>query len=533
MRLASAACLPETPFHTMSLPRKKLPIGIQTFSKIREEGYYYVDKTRYAVQLASEAGYYFLSRPRRFGKSLFLDTLKELFEANRPLFDGLYAAENWDWSKAHPVIRISFGAGSLGDREQLGLKIDELLRANARRLGVGIREPTVSGRFRALIEDVAERTGRTVVILIDEYDKPILDNIENAEVATAMREGLRDLYSVLKDADPHLRFVLLTGVSKFSKVSLFSGLNNLYDLTLDAGYSALCGYTEEDVDTVFAPELEGLDRNQIREWYNGYNWTGDAVYNPFDLLQLFKSREFRPFWYETGTPTFLLKVLRQRERCLPELHDLLVDNLLLSTFDVGNIPTEALMFQAGYLTIASKETVAGNILYRLRYPNREVYQSLTGGLLRDWTPAAREVTLTQVKLHQLLEARDLAGMGRLMAGFFESIPHQWYTNNPIAQYEGYYASVFYAFFASLGLPITVEESSNAGRLDMLVRFRERALIFEFKLVDGEATPGSNSALAAIIERGYAERYRAEGVPVDCIGIEFSRQQRRIVAWDAK
>jgi hypothetical protein len=516
----------------MSLPRKKLPIGIQNLREIREGGHYYVDKSGYAVRLANEGKYYFLSRPRRFGKSLFLDTLKELFEANQALFEGLYAADNWDWSKAHPVIRISFGAGSLSDREQLGLKIDELLRANARRLGVEIREPTVSGRFRALIEDVAERTGRTVVILIDEYDKPILDNIENAEVATAMREGLRNLYSVLKDADPHLRFVLLTGVSKFSKVSLFSGLNNLRDITLDARYSALCGYTEEDVGTVFAPELEGLDRRQIREWYNGYNWTGEAVYNPFDLLQLFDLREFRAFWYETGTPTFLLRVLKQRPVFLPDLQQVRSTAQLLSTFDVDTIPAEALMFQTGYLTIDETVRLGSATGYRLKYPNQEVYQSLNESLLADWTAGVPHREPPQFKLYELLDAHNLVGVGRLIAGFFESIPHHWYTNNPIAQYEGYYASVFYALFASLGLPITVEESSNAGRLDMVVRFRDRALIFEFKLVDDEATPGGNSALAAIEKRGYAERYRAEGTPVDCIGIEFSRKQRRIVAWDA-
>ena len=515
----------------MSLPRKKLPIGIQNLREIREGGYYYVDKSGYAVRLANEGKYYFLSRPRRFGKSLFLDTLKELFEANRPLFEGLHAADNWDWSVKHPVIRVSFGDAVGKDPADLPVRLREILAANARRMGLDLAGGTVVGDFGDLIERAAEKHGQKVVLLIDEYDKPILDNIENAEVATAMRDGLRDFFSVIKGADPHLRFVLLTGVSKFSKVSLFSGLNNLYDITLDADYSALCGYTEEDVDTVFAPELEGLDRDQIREWYNGYNWTGEAVYNPFDLLLLFKGREFKAWWYGTGTPTFLMKLLARRERFLPELQDLLVDDLLLSTFDVDNISTESLLFQTGYLTIGEKQNLSGSTLYRLKYPNREVYQSLTDGLLRDWTPVARETTVARVKLHDLLEKHDLAGMGRLMAGFFESIPHQWYTNNPIAQYEGYYASVFYAFFASLGLPVTVEESSNAGRLDMVVRFGDRALIFEFKLVDNEATPGGNSALAAIIERGYAERYRAEGVPVDCVGIEFSRKQRRIVARD--
>ncbi|MCC5841496.1 MAG: ATP-binding protein [Opitutales bacterium] len=516
----------------MSLPRKKLPIGIQNLREIREGGHYYVDKSGYAVRLATEGKYYFLSRPRRFGKSLFLDTLKELFEANRPLFEGLFAAENWDWGVRHPVIRVSFADGVGKDPQGLSRRIEDQLRQNSARLGVSV-DPGLdaASAFGSLIRQSAVQAGQRAVVLIDEYDKPILDNIENPEVATAMREGLRDFYSVIKDADPHLRFVLLTGVSKFSKVSLFSGLNNLKDITLDARFSALCGYTEADVDTVFAPELEGLDRERIREWYNGYNWTGEAVYNPFDLLQLFDLRDFRAFWYETGTPTFLLKVLRERTFFLPDLKGRTADFALLSTFDVGNIPVEALMFQAGYLTIASTIDEGNLRFYKLGFPNLEVYQSFHNSFLTDCRMEQGDGSRYRLDLLTLLKKHDLAGVGRLMEGFYESIPHQWYTNNAIAQYEGYYASVFYAFFASLGLEITVEASSNAGRLDMVVRFRGRAIIFEFKLVDNEATPGGNSALAAIAERGYAERWRAEGLPVDCVGVEFSRQQRRIVAWD--
>jgi hypothetical protein len=273
--------------------KKKLPIGIQTFRKMREDGYYYVDKTEFAVRLAGQAGYYFLSRPRRFGKSLFLDTLKDLFEAQRELFKGLYAADHWDWSVAHPVIRISFGTGDFKSREKLEVLIDEVLNENAARLGVELTEDSSGRRLGELIRKARAHIGQRVVVLIDEYDKPILDNIEKPETAIAARECLQGLYSAIKDADPYLRFVFLTGVSKFSKVSLFSGLNNLRDITLVREYSAICGYTEEDVDTVFAPELPGLDRNKIREWYNGYNWTGEAVYNPFDLLLLFQERLFK------------------------------------------------------------------------------------------------------------------------------------------------------------------------------------------------------------------------------------------------
>ena len=517
----------------MDAPRKKLPIGIQNLREIREQGYYYVDKSAFALRLIDQGKYYFLSRPRRFGKSLFLDTLKELFEGNQSLFEGLHAAGRWDWSVRYPVIRISFGAGVLQSRADLANRLKDHLVQNKERLGLDAWiEGDLPGTFSALIREAARKIGRQVVVLIDEYDKPILDNIEDAERAIVMREGLKDLYSVLKDADPDLKFVFLTGVSKFSKVSLFSGLNNLNDISVDAEYSALCGYTDADVDSVFAPELAlgDLDRRQIRDWYNGYNWTGQAVYNPFDLLLLFNKREFRPFWYETGTPTFLLKLLSQRQVFLPELSHLQTDAALLGTFDVGNIPTEALMFQAGYLTIAERINRFGKYHFRLCYPNREVQQSLNDSLLRDWTPRPTESVHFQSRLGDLLLANDLDGMGEHLKSFYASLPNEWFMNNPIAQYEGYYASVFYAFFASLGLDITVEASSNPGRLDMVMRFQRQVYIFEFKLV-GDTADGS--ALRQIKEKDYAAPYRGQGEPIHLIGIEFSKPRRALLSWEVE
>ncbi len=513
--------------------RRQLPLGIQSLARIREENCYYVDKTPFALRLIEQGSYYFLSRPRRFGKSLFLDTLAELFEGNRPLFEGLYADDHWDWEQKYPVIRISFGDGVLKSREALRMRIEDQLLQNAQRLGLSTTpRADYSGWFSAMIREARSTHGRRVVLLIDEYDKPILDNIEDATIATEMREGLKDIYSVIKGADPHLKFVLLTGVSKFSKVSLFSGLNNLTDITLDPQFSALCGYTEEDVDTIFAPELEGLDRELIRTWYNGYNWLGTAVYNPFDLLLLFRNREFRSWWYETGTPTFLLKLLRERPTFIPDLGRRIASNQLLSTFDVGNIPTEALMFQAGYLTIAERqEPVIGSIFYLMRYPNLEVRKSLHESLLADWSPSAEETVAVQSNLLRHLLAHDLEAIGELLRGFFASIPHQWFIRTPIAQYEGYYASVFYAFFASLGLDITVEESSNAGRLDMALRFQGRITLYEFKVVDDEPTAEGNSALAQIVAKGYANKYRHENLPISLVGVEFSQSKRAIVAWD--
>ncbi|MEB3204465.1 MAG: AAA family ATPase, partial [Candidatus Sericytochromatia bacterium] len=284
-------------------PHKKLPLGIQTFAKIREDAHYYVDKTPMALRLVARGTHYFLSRPRRFGKSLFLDTLKELFEGNKALFTGLHAEEHWDWTVKHPVLRLSFGSGVLKTPEDLAASMHFQLTMLEREHDLKSSFSDAPSRLGDLIRNLHEQAGQRVVVLVDEYDKPILDNLTEPDRARMMRDGLRDIYSVLKDADAHLRFVFITGVSKFSKVSLFSGLNNLRDITLSPEYSAICGYTDHDVDTVFAPELEGLDRERIRRWYNGYNWRGESVYNPFDLLLLFQEREYKSYWFETGTPT--------------------------------------------------------------------------------------------------------------------------------------------------------------------------------------------------------------------------------------
>ncbi|MDR0701733.1 MAG: AAA family ATPase, partial [Azoarcus sp.] len=366
------------------MTRKKLPIGIQTFREIREDDCYYVDKTAFALSMIREGKAYFLSRPRRFGKSLFLDTLAELLASNEPLFRGLYCHDQWDWTVKYPVIRISFAEGVMESRAELNARIGNILAENERRLGVPKGEGGIPDRFIALIQAAEARFGQRVAVLVDEYDKPILDNLARPGLALAMRDGLRNLYSVIKGQDAHIKFAFLTGVSKFSKVNIFSGLNNLSDITLDAAYSHICGYTDADVDSVFAPELEGLDRDKIRHWYNGYNWRGEAVYNPFDLLLLFRKREFRSFWFETGTPTFLVDMLTERKVYLPAMLKMKSSSELISAFEVGDISTEALMFQSGYLTISGEKTLGDNILFTLTYPNREVRGALTGNILKRW-----------------------------------------------------------------------------------------------------------------------------------------------------
>ena len=514
------------------MSRRRLPIGIQTFRKIRQEDCYYVDKTAYIRRLLAEGTHYFLSRPRRFGKSLFLDTLKEAFEGNETLFEGLAIHDRWDWSVRHPVLRLDFSGASFHEPDALCDDVTAQLNVLEEEAKVSPRDDeTAPARFRRLMKVLHERSGQRVAVLVDEYDKPILDALEVPEVARANRDFLRGLYSTVKFADAHIRFTFLTGVSKFSKVSLFSGLNNLKDITLDPRYSALCGYTESDLDTVFAPELPGLDREQIRDWYNGYSWRGDEkVYNPFDILLLFDSREFKAHWFETGTPTFLIETLCKRHVSSLALGEMVGSDELLSTFDVGDIATEALLFQTGYLTITETEDVGGEPVYRLGYPNREVRQSLNRNLLRYLVKDSTRQMANSIQLYRLLEANDFAGLETLFHAFFASIPYEWYTNNDIAGYEGYYASVFYSYFAGLGLDVRVEDSSSHGRLDMAVLFNDNIYLFEFKVVE---LASAGAAMAQLQERRYADKYRALEQPICLIGVEFSKDERNIVAFDVE
>ena len=513
----------------MPSAHRNLPIGIQTFSQIISGGYYYVDKTAQIAQLLQEDKYYFLSRPRRFGKSLLLDTIKELLECNESLFRGLAIHPQWDWTKPSPVIRISFNDGGLESRSDLERRMKSLLKRNAQRLKVDF--PTSDDPvedFAELIYRTFEKYQQRVVILIDEYDKPILDHINQTALALAMQECLKGFYSVIKEADAEIRFAFITGVSKFSKVSLFSGLNNLRDITLSAEYSALCGYTDHDLDSVFAPELPGLNRADIKIWYNGYNWLGESVYNPYDILLLFRERKFRSWWFESGTPSFLIKLLTERQTWLPTLGNLKADAELLSTFDVENIPSTALMFQAGYLTIAKEELLGGNYYYTLNFPNREVEQSLFGSLLRVWAVDEAAQVGHKQALFTLLASQDFAALKNLFQAFFSSIPHQWLDNNPIAKYEGYYASVFYAYFVAAGLQVQVEDATNLGRIDMTVQLPDQIYLFEFKVVESVA---KGHALQQIQDKHYADKYRAKGLPIHLVGVEFARDSRNVVGFD--
>ena len=512
--------------------RHRLPIGIQTFRQIREEGYYYVDKTTYACRIGKDAGkHFFLSRPRRFGKSLFVDTLKELYEGSEPLFRGLAVHDVWDWSKRRPVVRLSFAGGNFKRPAELHASVMRQLAARERRGGLPASHvPTPAGRFADLLEALHDQTGRRAVVLVDEYDKPILDALDAPETARANRDDLRGLYGTIKDCDAHVELTFITGVSRFSKVSLFSGLNNLTDLTLNPRYSAICGYTDADLDAVFAPELPGLDRNEIRAWYNGYAWRGDEnVYNPYAILHLFASREFEAHWFETATPRFLIDTLLRRGFVAPDLENMQASTALLSTFDVDSMPPEALLFQTGYLTIADEERHEGQALFRLGYPNREVRRGLNESLLDTLAPHWRSAG-NGYALRRLLAAQNWAGVEALFRRLLAGIPHDWHRRNDIARYEGYWSSVFYAWFRASLDGLAVEDATSRGRLDMAVRLEDNVYLFEFKVAERSE---QGAALAQLQVRRYADKYRAPGRTVHLIGVEVSAEKRDVTAFDVE
>ncbi|MDE0101820.1 MAG: AAA family ATPase [Bryobacterales bacterium] len=443
--------------------KTRLPIGIQTFRKVREGNLHYVDKTGFALKLVLGGTHYFLSRPRRFGKSLFVDTLKDLFEGNRDLFEGLEAYRHWDWSVRYPVVRLEFGRGNYAEPGHLQVDLMAQMDSIERLAGVRAQYDTGPQRLAELLETLHHNSGQRVVVLVDEYDKPILDALDQPGMAQANRDYLRGLYSVIKSSDAHVHFCFLAGVSKFSKVSLFSGLNNLVDITLEPEYSSICGYAERDLDTVFATELAGLDRQQIREWYNGYSWGGEErVYNPFDVLLLLRKRALGAWWFETGTPTFLINLLAESGVPWHRLDGLRASEALLSTFDVGRIAPEALLFQTGYLTVVESESRGGRMRYQLGYPNREVRESLNRALLDDLLGSGFEREDQETRLLEVLEAADFGGMHDLLRSLLAGIPHQWHGRNPMRSYEGWYASVLYAHFAATGADVRAEESGSIG-----------------------------------------------------------------------
>ena len=509
------------------MTRRQLPIGIQDFRTIREQDFYYVDKTTHIHRLVSQGRYYFMSRPRRFGKSLLVDTLRELFEGNEPLFRDLDIHSHWDWSVKHPVVRLSFD-GNYNEPGNLHSNIISQLAMIEQDVGLEPAEHcTGPDRLQNLLHGLHRATGQQVVVLVDEYDKPILDVIDNPDMAAANRDYLRGFYGIIKGSARDVRFVFVTGVSMFSRVSLFSGLNNLRNISLDPNYATICGYTDIDLDKVFAPELPGLDRDLIRKWYNGYHWLGEVkLYNPFDLLLLFETRKFEAHWFETGSPTFLFRMMMEREVSPLELEKLTTDTRQISSFDVDDIDIEALLFQTGYLTITAEERRGPRTLYTLDYPNFEVRQSLNDGLLGYVTGRRNETADRGDDLARLLADNDFERFAECLRSFFAGIPYQWQGTNGPARYEAWYAGMLYACFRTIGLDLRVEDSSSRGRADMVALHGGQVFVFEFKMADGEGDrdAAARQAIEQIREKGYAEKYRDRNEPVHLIGVAFGRDR---------
>jgi len=390
-------------------------------------------------------------------------------------------------------------------------------------------------RFTRLIQAAVAQYQQQVAVLIDEYDKPILDNIECLEIAAEVRETLKSFYSVMKSQDAHIRFIFMTGVSKFSKVSLFSGLNQIQDITLDRRYSTICGYTEQNLQTEFAQHLQGVDWQKLKQWYNGYHFDGEAVYNPYDILLFIEGGyRYRNYWFETGSPSFLLKLFKQRQYFLPQLEQLEVGEEILDSFDIERIDPITLLFQTGYLTLDKIcETGFGDLSYRLKVPNQEVRSALNTHFIQAYGELDSSTMQWRQDIFQVLNTGDLDGLQKQITRLFAAIPWRNFTNNDLPEFEGYYASVLYAFFASLNATIIPEDISLRGQADMTIILGDYIYVMEFKRdtrTDYQIQQ-PNPALEQIKQQQYAAKYQDSGKMVFQVGMIFNTQVRNLVQMD--
>ncbi|MDR1632292.1 MAG: ATP-binding protein [Dysgonamonadaceae bacterium] len=497
---------------------KKLPIGIQTFSELRTKDYLYIDKTEDIHRMITSGKPFFLSRPRRFGKSLLVSTLEEIFKGNKQLFEGLYIYDHWDWTQQHPVIRLDFGGRSNNSAEILNLSLTNFIEAEARKYGLSLTEAPLPDKFEELIKKLHFSTNRQVVVLIDEYDKPIIDNLFVPEIMEENKKILHNFYQILKAADEHLRFIFLTGVSKFAGVSIFSGLNNLNDITLDERYASLCGYTQQELETCFDEYLDDvaqhLDRdktqllNDIRSWYNGYSWDGrTSVYNPFSTLLLFDKRYIDNYWFRTGTPTFLIETLKSRNQIKLLLEPITVDSSLFESFDPVRINEIPLLFQTGYLTVKGKDFRAIPPQYILGIPNNEVKESLLKHLLSAYSyyPLESAQELRQ-RMQQQLLVGNVAGLEQSLREMLAYIPYPLHIGR-----EAYYHSLMLLWLKLLGFDIIGEVTSNIGSIDAVWKFPGHTIVAEVKcqVKKGRISTLLTKAIRQIEGKRYCERFMNE------------------------
>ena len=518
------------------MKKKLLPIGAQDFASFKENNYIYVDKTENIYRLVTEGRYYFLSRPRRFGKSLLVSTLKELFEGNRVLFEGLWIEDKWNWSKTNPVIHISFAKI---DYQGIGLEnaINQALEKSAAIHEIILLGTTIKSRFEELLQVLSAKKGK-VVVLIDEYDKPIIDFLEEALLPKAKehRNILKAFYSVLKDSEPHLHFLLITGVSKFSQVSIFSDLNHLDDISIDNRYALMLGYTQQELEFSFKDYITesakkiGLSPKSLlkhlKEWYNGYSWDGkNTVYNPFGILNFFAKQEFRNYWFTTGTPTFLMQLMQQQTQF--EFDNLKTNVARIEKYDLEDLDLTALLFQTGYLTIRKRNYMNGDIL--LEYPNREIRESMYAFML-DSLKKRQNANSGQMIVKDLALAFQQNNLNRvkdLLESMFGDLPENLYETND-RRSERFYHSFIHLTFKFLGIYIKSEVATAKGYADSVVQTPTHVYIFEFKHQET-----AEAAMSQLLDKNYAQKYVALNKTIVVIGVNFDKTKRIIEGWEVK
>ncbi len=519
---------------------KKLPVGLAVFQDIRREGYIYVDKTRHIHQMVTGGKYHFLSRPRRFGKSLLVSTLWNLFEGKRELFEGLWIAEHGDWAwQSHAVIVLDFNEIGHDTPQNLEISLNIVLTRTAKSAKIVLETPLADSKFQELILALYQQSGLPVVVLIDEYDKPLIDHIGQGEarleIAKANRDILKRFFGVLKGAtvSPCLRFVLLTGVSKFSKVSIFSELNNLSDMTMMEDYADMFGYTQAELEGNFEEHLARLAQKhnwtleqliqELAYCYNGYRFSEREVkvYNPFSILHVLNSLALKNYWFESGTPTFLVNLLQEKQYNLTNIECLEVRASIFSTFELEHLRPEAILFQTGYVTIKDVQ----DELYELGYPNQEVKSGFTESLLlASFNDVDNGLSAHFTRLLIYLRDGKMDKFFETVQVIFAMIPYDIQAKRD----EAYYHALFYLMISASGGHAQSSLLTNRGRIDMVIEFRDRVYLLEFKCNHSAAM-----AIQQIETKGYADRYKLDGRKIILMGLNFSTEQRNLVEWQVK
>ena len=512
----------------------KYPIGIQNFEEVRSKGYVYVDKTALMFKMVSEGKYYFLSRPRRFGKSLLLSTLESYFQGEKALFEGLTVSELEQEWKRYPILHLDLNTEQYDTVEALENKLNLFLADIEDKYGRNLNEKSLGTRFEGSIRRVAEKEGAQVVILVDEYDKPMLQAIGDDNLQTSYRKTLKAFYGALKSCDRYIRFAFLTGVTKFGKVSVFSDLNNLIDLSFDRRYTSICGITEVELHDYFdetvkqLAEANGLTKDEcyqkLARDYDGYHFDYDTpgVYNPFSVLNTLSSGQFRDYWFETGTPSFLVYQLKKTGYPLDSMTEEELSTDTLNSIDIMDENPLPLLYQSGYLTI--KGYNARFDCYQLRFPNREVEQGFIRYLLPFYTPKVRDKSSYAVGAFvRDLENGDAEGFMRRLEGFFANGDYQ-----VMGDLEIYFQNTLYVFFKMLGFYVEVERHTANGRMDILLQTPQFIYIIELKI-----NQTAEVALQQIEDKGYAKAFTHDSRTLFKIGVNFSTERKLIDSWRVK